>query len=266
MWLVAASGPAHAVEPVDRFPTVAAAYLIEAEGKIVASHRADRRLPPASLTKIMTALLVLERGRLDDVVTVSAAATRETGTRVGLRPGERLAVKYLLAIALVQSANDACHALAAHVAGDEARFVAQMNRRASTLGLADTHFVNACGHDHPRHSSTARDLLRLTHVALQHPLFVDLVAAVELHVPTVDGTRSFHLVNNNELVGRYPGATGVKSGYTPKAGKCLVALAERDRRRVLLVLLNAPDRWWTAVDMLDHAFAQLAGGAASGPR
>jgi D-alanyl-D-alanine carboxypeptidase (penicillin-binding protein 5/6) len=164
----------------------------------------------------------------------------------------------LLAAALVQSSNDACHALADWHSGGERAFVARMNQRAAELGLTGTHFANACGHDAPGHHSTARDLLALTQRALSYPDFVRLVAQPALTLRTADGRRAFSLTNSNALLGRFPGAIGVKSGYTRKAGKCLIALAERDGVRVLLVLLNAPNRWWDAHGVLERAFAASA--------
>lgn len=243
-------------EAEEAFPHAAAAYMVRIGNHETWAHRAHLRLPPASLTKIMTALLALEHGRLQETVTVSRRAAAETGTRLGLRVGERYRAADLLAATLLQSANDACRALAEHLAGSERAFVARMNRRAGELGLSDTHFTNACGHDGPRHYSSAYDLARLAETALAQPLFAQLTARVEASIATLDGRRTFRLVNKNELVGRYPGATGVKSGYTPQAGKCLVAYARRDDTTVLAVLLNAPDRWWTAVAMLDRAFAE----------
>lgn len=240
----------------DVFPDVASAYLVRIDNHETWSHRANFRLPPASLTKIMTVLLALEHGQLQDSVTVSRRAAAETGTRLGLRAGERYRAADLLAATLLQSANDACHALAEHLAGSELAFVAQMNRRAGELGLSDTHFTNACGHDDPLHYSSAHDLARLAEAALAQPIFSGLTSRVEASISTLDGHRHFRLVNKNELVGRYPGAIGVKSGYTPKAGKCLVAYIRRNETTVMAVLLNAPDRWWTAVAMLDRAFAE----------
>jgi D-alanyl-D-alanine carboxypeptidase (penicillin-binding protein 5/6) len=249
-----AAGKAGAL--ADPFPAVAAAYLVSVDGTPRWAHQPDQALPPASLTKIMTALLVLENGHLQQEVQVSVAATRESGSRLGLRPGEKMRVAELLAAAILQSANDACHALAEHVAASEQDFVALMNRRASELELHDTHFANACGHDHPAHRSSARDLARLAEMALRHPGFARLVAQTELDIQDADARRRFHLSNGNQLVGRYPGAIGVKTGYTRQAGKCLVALAVRGDRRVLLVLLNAPERWWTASAMLERAFSE----------
>lgn len=202
----------------------------------------------------MTALLAVESHRLEEIATVGAGAVKETGSRIGLKPDDQLKAGDLLAATLLMSANDACYALAEHVAGTEARFVGLMNRRAAALGLRHTHFTNACGHDQPGHVSTARDLAVLAEAAMHDPAFASLAGVVRATIVTADGSSRFTLDNKNELIGRYPGAVGVKSGFTARAGKCVAAAVERDGRRVLLVLLNAPDRWWTAVSMLDRAF------------
>jgi D-alanyl-D-alanine carboxypeptidase (penicillin-binding protein 5/6) len=242
----------------DPFPQAAGAYWLSVDGAPRWARQPGQSLPPASLTKLMTALLVLEHGHLQQVVRVSAAATRESGSRLGLRPGEKMRAAELLAAMTLKSANDACHALAEQVATSEQNFVALMNRRALALGLHDTHFTNACGHDHPEHRSSARDLATLAEFVLRRPEFARLVAQVEVVLYDASATRRYTITNGNELVGRYPGAIGVKTGYTRQAGKCLIALATRGKRRVLLVLLNAPDRWWTATAMLDRAFAAAA--------
>ena len=239
----------------DPFPAAAAAYIVQVDGKTLWAHKPEQRLPPASLTKIMTALLVFEKGRLEDVVPVSRDATLATGTRLGLREGERMRVSYLLSAAILQSANDACRLLAEYVGGSQAEFTRLMNRRAKELGMKNTHFANACGHDDPDHYSTAYDLLIMAGAALNNPLFAELTGIVATRIATADKSRTFRLENKNELIGRYPGALGVKTGFTSGAGKCLIALAERKGTRVLLVLLNAPDRWWDAEKILDRAFA-----------
>ncbi|MBI5006033.1 MAG: D-alanyl-D-alanine carboxypeptidase [Nitrosomonadales bacterium] len=257
LWLLAPS--ALAASQPDPFPQVAAAYLVEIDGAVVWSKQADRPLPPASLTKLMTTLLVLEQDKLQETVAVSRAATRETGSRLGLKPGERLRVGDLLSATLLQSANDACHALAAHLAGNEAAFVALMNRRAQELGLHDTQFRNACGHDAAAHLSSARDLAILAHELLKHVPILALTSQQNAVITTLAG-KPYNLTNKNALVGRYSGALGLKTGYTAKAGKCLVAYARRDGHEVLLVMLHGQDRWWDAVDILDLAFdhARLA--------
>lgn len=239
-------------------PPAAASYLVQVNGATLWSHDAQRRLPQASLTKIMTALLVLEQGKAEELITISKTAARETGSRIGLRQGERLRMQDLLAATLLSSANDACRALADHLGQGEPRFVARMNRRARELGLTNTHFANASGHDHSLQYSTANDLALLAEFAMNHRPFAELVKTVEIRIETDDGRRTFRLENKNELVGRYRGAIGIKTGTTAKAGKCLIALAEREGNRVMLVMLKAPERWWQAVAILDHAFAVAA--------
>jgi D-alanyl-D-alanine carboxypeptidase (penicillin-binding protein 5/6) len=257
--LVVLSFPAAAALPLpDPFPDVAAAYEVRIDGEAVWSHAASAPLAPASLTKLMTALLVAEDGRLDAVATASARAAAATGSRLGLRAGDRYRVGDLLTAALVASANDGCRALAEWRDGSEARFVARMNRRAAALGLRATRFVNACGHDAPGHASSASDLATLTEIAIAQPAIATRVRQARATIRTLDGARATEITNRNALVGRYDGAIGVKTGFTARAGKCVIALAERDGVRVLLVLLNGRDRWWDAHAMLDRAFARRA--------
>lgn len=247
VWAAGASNP---------FPQVASAYLVEIDGAVVWEKQAHQRLPIASLTKLMTALLVLEQGRLQDIVTVSTAATHETGSRLGLKPNQHFQVRDLLAAALIHSANDACHALADHLAGNETAFVKLMNQRAQALGLHETRFQNACGHDAPKHDTSARDLAKLAHEVLKQPQVIPLTSQAHAAIASRDGEK-YRLVNKNMMIGRYAGALGLKSGYTAKAGKCLVAYAKRGEHEVLLVLLHGNDRWWDAADILDLAFAHV---------
>ncbi len=224
---------------------------MERDGHVLWAGHETEPLPPASLTKLMTALLVLERGHLDDVVVVSAAAARETGTRLGLRQGERLRARDLLTATIIRSANDACQALADHVSPD---FVGLMNRRAAELGLSGTHFRNACGHDMEGHYSTAADLARLAELVAARPEYMRVAARAKGRIATLDRKRSFAFLNTNALIGRYDGALGLKTGHTSAAGNCLVALAEREGVRVLVVMLNARNRWWSTAGLLDRAF------------
>jgi len=255
--LVAAALAAPLAAADDPFPGLAAAYLVQVEGRTLWASAVTRRLPPASLTKIMTALLVLEHGELDATTTISAHAAAAPGARLHVRAGERFRVEELLVAALVGSANDACRALAEWHSGSEARFVAAMNARARALGLADTHYANACGFDAKGHYSSARDLARLAQVAMTNERFRSIVALREAEVRDAAG-RSFRVVTTNALLGRLPGTIGVKSGHTRKAGRCIVVLAERGTRHVLLVMLGAANRWWDAHDLVERAFA--AGG------
>jgi D-alanyl-D-alanine carboxypeptidase (penicillin-binding protein 5/6) len=249
----ALAAPLYAAE--NPYPDLAAAYLVQAEGRTLWANAVGKRLPPASLTKIMTALLVLERGGLQDSTTISKRAAAATGARLRLAAGSRVGVGDLLVATLVGSANDACRALAEWHSGSESRFVAAMNERARALGLRDTHFQNACGFDGARHYSSAEDLARLAEAAMANERFRAIVALREAVVRTADGSRTYRVETTNALLGRLPGAIGIKSGHTRKAGRCIVALAERGGRRVLLVMLGAANRWWDAHDVIERAFA-----------
>jgi D-alanyl-D-alanine carboxypeptidase (penicillin-binding protein 5/6) len=240
----------------DPFPRVASAYLVRVNGELLWERQANRRLPPASLTKLMTALLVLDNYQPRAVVEISREAAQETGMRLGLKHGQRFYVEDLLSAALINSGNDACHALADFAGGDHRRFVQMMNRRAQRLGMRNTHFANACGHDAADHYSTANDLALLANELIKHRLVTELAVKESAQIVAIGETGSYTLQNKNALIGRYQGALGLKTGYTPKAGTCLIALAERNGARVMLVMLNAANRWWDAVDLLDLAFAQ----------
>jgi len=251
--VLAASLAASAVHAADDpYPWIASAYLVKRDGKLLWAGQPDAKLPPASLAKLMTALLALERGALDEPVTVGKGVLQATGTRIGLKPGEKLRAGDLLAATVVRSANDACRALADFL--DEKDFVLKMNGRAAALGMANTRFADPCGHDREGQHSSAADLARLAEQVMQHDEYMRLARLERISFKTAEG-RAFSLRNTNALLGRYPGAIGLKTGYTEGAGNCLVALAERDGVRVLAVLLNAPNRWWNAVGLLDRAFA-----------
>lgn len=241
------------------FPEAAIAYLVKAPDNPASpgwAQQADRRLPPASLTKVLTALIVLESASPAAVVTITQASAEQTGSRLKLRTGDSFLVRDLLAAMLIRSANDAAHALGVHLAGNEAAFAKMMNQRVAKLGLRNTHFTNAAGHDHPQHYSTANDLARIAQEALKYPMFRELVATAQYTIKPLNRDESYPMENSNKLLTKYEGMLGVKTGYTSKAGRCLIALAERDGQQVLLVLLNAPQRWESAAAMLDRAFAQ----------
>jgi D-alanyl-D-alanine carboxypeptidase (penicillin-binding protein 5/6) len=254
---LAGTAGAQPAAPADTFPGAAAAYLVLLDGAPLWAAAPERRLPPASLTKLMTALVVDASAAPDVIVTVSARAAHAGGARMGLAPGMRIAVTELMAGLMVRSANDACVALAEHVAGSEARFVARMNAQAQAWQLADTHFVNACGFDAPEQYSSARDLGALAQRVLASPPLARLAALPRYTARTADG-RTFRLASTNVLLGLVPGLKGVKTGFTDRAGRCLIGYAERDGHGVLVVLLGARDRWWDAVAMFEQAFARVA--------
>lgn len=240
--------------PPDPYPKAAASYAVSVDGRVLWKRAADQPRAPASLTKIMTAIVLLEGDWNDDaVVTVRDAAASVSGAAIGLKKGDRVRAGELLTAMLVRSANDAAVALAEHSAGNVDAFVRRMNSRAASLGLVHTHFANPTGLDAENQASSAIDLLRLTETALLHAEFTSRVAMEHATVSTLGG-REFSFDSSNALLGRLEGARGVKTGFTSKAGKCVVALAERDGCRVLAVLLDAPDRWWAAAAMIEEAF------------
>ena len=233
-----------------------ALYLVDMKsGRVLLEKDATRRLPPASLTKVMTALVALESASPQQVVQVDRRALLSRSS-LKLHAGEQFLLRDLLTAMLVTSANDACQAVALHVGGEADRFVTMMNERARALGLHDTHFANACGFDAPGHYSTAADLARLTEQALQVPAFSMMVRTVTRDIATVDGTRHVPLHSTNELL-LDPDVTGVKTGYTSKAGRCLIASMFKDGHRLLLVGLNVRDRWEQATRLLRYGQAVL---------
>jgi len=259
------SPAARAAGPQNPWPDAAAAYLVRIDGIERWSTNASTRRKPASLTKILTALLVLESVVPSAEVVVSPRAARADGARIGLGAGMRLNAGDLLTAMLLRSANDACLALAEHVAATEAEFVKRMNARGTALGLTDSHFTNACGFDAPDHYASARDLALLADAALAQRAFADIVAREKGTARTRDG-RVFRFDNTNVLIGRVDGTRGVKTGWTKAAGRCLVGLAQRGDTRVLVILLGAPDRWWDAVAMIESAFDDARGGGQPAPR
>jgi len=255
----ARAAPPSSIAPVDAYPDVAAAYWVEVDGRPLWAGHADERLPMASLAKLMTALVAVEAGELDTWADVSAVAAAETGTRIGLHRGERLKRGDLLAATLVRSANDACRALADAVGASidprkpTAAFVAHMNARAATLGLSNTHYANPCGHDHDAQYTSARDLATLSHAVLADATIAGIAQRREVTFKTSAG-RELTARTTNALLDGLPGARGLKTGTTPAAGRCLVAIVERDDQRVLVVLLHAPERWWDSVGLVELAF------------
>jgi D-alanyl-D-alanine carboxypeptidase len=230
-----------AVRPMAKPAPVAPAAILEDldTGQALFQKAAHARRPIASLTKIMTALLVLERTELGDRVTVSANAVAQPGDDPSLATGETLTVRALLYAMLLPSSNDAAVALAEHVAGSSAAFVALMNQRASAMGLRDTRFASPSGFDGSGYS-TAADVAALARSAMRDPAFAEIVRTFVHRLPPLDG-RPRTVESRNLLLWYYPGAVGVKTGYLPSAGHCLVAAADREGRRLVTVVLGHPD-------------------------
>lgn len=257
MWAAAVSSAAAA--PAVRAPS--AILLESAGGGVLWEKDADRPLPIASLTKIMTMTLVLEALRdgkvsLDDVVTGSALARSMGGTQIWLEEGEQMSFRDMLYAVAVGSANDCAVALAEYVAGSVDEFVRLMNQRAAQLGMTHTRFANPTGLDAPDNYSTARDLALLSRYAVTLPLFLELSSTWDYYVRK--GTpKEVWLTTFNKLLKQYPGYDGIKTGFTDTARYCLAATAKRDGLRLIAVVLGAPtakDRTADIRALLDYGF------------
>ena len=254
--LAAAPVPAGTVEV-----TAPAAILMErSTGTVLYEKNAYEHLSPASVTKVMTMLLVMEAVdsgtvSLDDTVTASARAAGMGGSQIWLEEGESMSVGEMLKCVAVVSANDCCVALAEHLAGSEDAFIARMNRRAEELGLADSHFTSCSGLcDSDEHYSCAHDLAVISRELLRHD---GIRAYTTIWMDSIRGG-AFGLSNTNKLIYYYPGATGLKTGFTSKAMYCLAASAERDGVEYIAVVLHAAssaDRFESAKTLLSYGFA-----------
>lgn len=248
------AGTASASEPP---PFAAHAVIVAngATGEVLYEFNADERLPIASITKVMTALVALEEASPDETVRVGKAAPSVGEASIYLRPGERLSVRDLLAATLIASANDAAYALASYVGGGSAeRFTELMNERGEELGLTNTRFVRPDGLDASGHYSSARDVLKLARQAMRKPLFRSLVRKRGLRIA---GGRILRA--SNRLLRTFPGAIGVKTGYTNAAGWSEVAAARRRGMTIYAVLLGGPSREQRDTDLaelLDWGFDQ----------
>ena len=237
-----------------------AAVLMEREtGTVLYESHSHDKLEPASVTKIMTLLLVMEAidggtVRLEDVITVSSSAAAMGGSQVYLKEGEQMTVDELLKAVAVVSANDAAVALAEHLAGSEAAFVERMDRRAAELGMKDTNFVNCTGLPAAGHLTSAYDIALMSRALMAHPKIRDYTT---IWMDTIRGGQ-FQLSNTNKLVRFYSGCTGLKTGSTDSALYCLSATAEREGMELIAVVLKSPTsqkRFDGARALLDYGFA-----------
>ena len=220
-------------------PVDAEAYLVQnsGTGEVLASQNERERVPMASITKLMTAVVALEHASLDDVATISSRTASIGESTINLRPGERVTLRELIQAALIQSANDAANAIAAFVGrGSVTRFVALMNARAQELGLTDTHFANPDGLDAPDHYSSARDVTKLARVAMNKPFIRETVRRVQAEA----AGRRLHTWN--DLLSTFPNLIGVKTGHTDGAGWSEVAAARRGGVTIYATLLGGATR------------------------
>ena len=234
------------------------AVLMDAgTGRVLFAQNAHLRLPMASTTKIMTALIALEQERLDDYFTVSTAAVHVEGSSMGLLEGDSVSLRTLAYGMLLPSGNDAANAAAMRIAGSLPDFADLMNERAEEIGLEDTHFVTPSGLNDPNHYSTAYDMALLAREALKNPLFSEICSQSKAVVQYGNPPYNRWMQNHNRLLRSYEGTVGVKTGYTTAAGRCLVSCAERGGIKLIAVTLNCSDDWNVHAKLYDSYFSRL---------
>ena len=238
-------------------PSVSAhsAALIDAQtGDLLFEKNAHARLPMASTTKIMTALVALDLADPQTVISVPPEAVGVEGSSIYLCEGEQLTLEQLLYAVMLESANDASVAVAIGLCGSVERFAEEMNKKAAVIGLRDSCFQNPHGLAAEAHYTTAYELAIIAKHALENELIAQMASTKKTTIPhgDTDGVRL--LVNHNRMLRYYDGAIGMKTGYTKKSGRCLVSAAERDGVRLIAVTLNAPNDWSDHTSLLDYGF------------
>lgn len=234
------------------------AIVINADtGEVIWSHNATERLPMASTTKIMTGLLLCESGDLEREITVTAEMLRVEGSSMGLLAGDRVTLHDLLYGLMLASGNDAANVIAFTLGNTVDGFVQMMNEKAKALGLRNTEFETPSGLDGDRHFTTAADLAELTRIALQNPVFAKAVSTSSAVLNYGNPPYKRTVTNHNKLLKNFDGAIGVKTGFTKKAGRCLVSAAQRDGKTVIAVTLNAPDDWNDHRNMLEYGLRSV---------
>lgn len=234
------------------------AVLIEAvTGRVLYEKDSNTRRPEASTTKIMTALIAIENGNLDDTVVCSKAVAATGGTRIYLQEGEKIKLRTLLYGLLLESGNDAAEAIAEHVGHGRDNFIKMMNDRAKALKLKDTSFNNPSGLPDINHYTTAYELALIAREALKNPVFEEIVSTKSITIKKIDMDGSRVFKNHNSLLTSYDGSDGVKTGFTKEAGRCLVSSATRNGVRLIAVTLKDPNDWQDHRDMMDYGFTRV---------
>lgn len=239
-----------------------AAVVLEAStGRILYGKNPDLRQPAASTTKLMTAMVVLDRANLSDMVTISESAAGTSPVKANFRRGEKVTVETLLYAALIKSANDAAVALAEAVGGTEERFVELMNQKVIALGMTDTKFINATGLPGYGQFITGYDLARMLRQALKYPLIKEIISTKTSRISTENG-RTIFIKNSNKLLWEDESVLGGKTGYTREAKHCLVCVSEHENDMVISAVLGAPSRerlWRESEELIEKGFLILSG-------
>ena len=233
-----------------------AAILMDGgSGRVLYEHNSRERLPMASTTKIMTAIVALEYGKLEDKITIPQEASGVEGSSIWLSPGEIHSLEDLLYGLMLRSGNDAATAIALHIGGSVEGFAAIMNSMAEKIGAYDTNFVNPHGLHHDEHYTTAYDLALITSYGLRNPKFETIVSAKYHTIPWEGHEWDRVMRNKNTLLWSYDGANGVKTGFTKKAGRCFVGSAKREGMQLVSVVLNCGPMFEESAALMDHGFA-----------
>ncbi len=233
------------------------ALIEQSSGRVIDAHNENTRLPMASTTKIMTALLAVESGRLNQTFTVPPEAVLVEGSSMGLKPDEKITLRDMVYGLMLESGNDAANSIAIMLGGSTSHFADMMNAKAKSLGLKNTHFCNPSGLDNPNHYTTALDLARLTAYAMKNPDFAKITGTQKIRV-TYNGIKNGRLLfNHNRLLGSCDGAIGGKTGFTKKSGRCLVSCAKRNGITLIAVTLNDPDDWKDHTTLMNDGFSKL---------
>ena len=252
----------YAEEEIKLGENAKSAILIESTtGKIIFEKNAQEKLPMASMTKMMTLLLIMENidnGNLkwDEIITASEHAASMGGSQIFLEPGEKMTVEDLVKGICIGSGNDASVAMAERIGGTEEKFVSMMNKKAKELGLKNTNFVNACGLDTDNHYSSAYDMAMIAKELVKHKKILEFTGTYEDYLRK-NTPNSFWLVNTNKLVRYYSGVDGLKTGYTKEAGYCITTTAQKDNMRLISVVMGEPSskiRNSETISMLEYGF------------
>lgn len=234
------------------------AVVMEAvTGRVIWAKNEKIQRPMASTTKIMTTLLLLESGNLDETFTVDADAIKVEGSSMGLQEGDVVTKRALATGMLLPSGNDAANASAVVLAGNLADFSVMMNRKAAEFGMIDSHFITPSGLHDDQHYSTAYDMALLARQAVKNKDFMEICSRQTAKLSFGNPPYDRWLKNTNKLLSRYEGCIGMKTGFTDEAGRCLVSVAERNGVTLICVTLKAPDDWNDHAKLLDYGFSQL---------
>lgn len=233
------------------------ALIDQSSGRVISASNENARLPMASTTKIMTALIAVESGKLDETFTVPSEALKVEGSSMGLLPDEKITLRELVYGLMLESGNDAANAIAIILSGSISDFTDLMNNRAKQLSLTNTHFCNPSGLYNTDHYTSALDLARLAAFAMKNEEFAKIVGTQHIRVSYNGIKNGRYLSNHNRLLGSYEGAIGVKTGFTKKSGRCLVSCAQSDGVELIAVTLRDPDDWKDHTELLDSGFKVL---------